>query len=136
MTPISFGVPDGQNVDVCFVKIFVATKAVDIGPIEQFESSRPDVKERDMKPWIPPPSDIKWASKNFTIISKRRQSVDSLQVAKVCPTNLISSLYLTLFRKCRRMRYQILRSQNRWKEYSLGSTLGSDSNVWLTRTAS
>ncbi|KAK0243748.1 hypothetical protein EDD85DRAFT_945078 [Armillaria nabsnona] len=81
MDPITFNVPDGQNVDVCFVKFFVAMKAVDIGPIKQFKSSHVDGKERDIKPWTPP-SDIKWASKKFTIISKHRQSVNSLQVAK------------------------------------------------------
>ncbi len=38
MDPMSFDVPNGQDVDVCFVKNFVATKAVEIGPIEQFEN--------------------------------------------------------------------------------------------------
>ncbi len=71
MNPMSFDVPDGQDIDVCFVKIIVATKAVEIGPIEQFESSPPDVKPRGAKPWTPPPSDLEWASKTITIVSKR-----------------------------------------------------------------
>ncbi|PBK84253.1 hypothetical protein ARMGADRAFT_974392 [Armillaria gallica] len=82
MDPMSFNVPADRNVDVSFIKILVATKAVDIGPIKQFESSHADGKERSIDHWTPPPSDIKWASKKFTIISKCYQNVDSLQVAK------------------------------------------------------
>ncbi|PBK84254.1 hypothetical protein ARMGADRAFT_615488 [Armillaria gallica] len=74
MNPMSFDVPDGQDVDICFLKIFVATKAVDIGPIEQYESSGPDVKQRSAVPLAPSPSDFEWASKTITIISKRSQS--------------------------------------------------------------
>ncbi len=77
MNPMSFNVPDGQDVDICFVKIIMATKAVDIGPIEQVESSRPDVKQRSAVPRTSPPSDLEWASKIITIISKRHQNVVS-----------------------------------------------------------
>ncbi|PBK63111.1 hypothetical protein ARMSODRAFT_980290 [Armillaria solidipes] len=76
MNPISFDVPHGQNVDVCFVKIIVATKAVEIGPIEQFESSPPNIKSRNALSWTTPPSDLEWASKTITIVSKRSQSAE------------------------------------------------------------
>ncbi len=55
MNPMTFNVPDGQDVDTCFHKIIVATKAVETGFIKQVESSHLDVKQQNVVPWTPPP---------------------------------------------------------------------------------
>ncbi|KAK0457436.1 caspase domain-containing protein [Desarmillaria tabescens] len=89
MNPVVFDVPDGQDSDVCFVKIIVATKAVDIGPIEQLERDSPpdDSKLRGaLTLQIPPQSDFKWNSKTITIKSNRSK-VNGL--AEVCLMNSI-----------------------------------------------
>lgn len=73
--PIAFTIPEGQDVDVCFIKILVTTKAVDIGPIKQ--SGPPPT---DTKLWggilLPAPDlDVEWASAIFTVESRHAQSV-------------------------------------------------------------
>ncbi|KAK0445813.1 caspase domain-containing protein [Armillaria borealis] len=85
MQPLTFDVPDGQDEDVCFIKIFVTTKAVDIGPIEQPESPRADGKLRSamlVPKKIATPSGLKWASKTITIVSKRNKNVISKAKSK------------------------------------------------------
>ncbi|KAK0221406.1 caspase domain-containing protein [Armillaria fumosa] len=85
MQPLVFGVPDGQDEDVCFIKIFVSTKAVDIGPIEQLETPRADGKMRSamLVPEKPvAPSGLEWASELITVISKRNKNMISKTLNK------------------------------------------------------
>ncbi|KAK0474449.1 hypothetical protein EDD18DRAFT_1116585 [Armillaria luteobubalina] len=80
MQSLVFNVPDGQDADVCFIKIFISMKAVDIGPIEQPETPCADAKMQSviLVLEIPvAPSGPKWASEIITIISKHNTSMIS-----------------------------------------------------------
>ncbi|KAK0421667.1 caspase domain-containing protein [Armillaria borealis] len=75
--PIAFSVPKGQDVDVCFIKILVTTKAVDIGPITS-DPSPTDPTSRGGSLQPAPEVDVEWASANFTVESKRARSGEVL----------------------------------------------------------
>ncbi|KAK0445831.1 caspase domain-containing protein [Armillaria borealis] len=85
MAPIIFKIPDGQDVDICYIKILVTTKAVDIQPIVQYYRAPPDVKPRGamlMPNHLVNGSDVKWASKTMTIKLKYAQSAKEDTLAK------------------------------------------------------
>ncbi len=112
MQLLVFGIPDGQDEDICFIKIFMTTKAVDIGPIRQPESPRAGGKLWStmlVPKKIVVPSGLKWALKMITIISKCNKNV--ISKAKVCPTNPMCSQNLTDFLKYR-VNHQCSRSPN------------------------
>ncbi len=113
MQSLVFDIPDGQDEDVCFIKIFVTMKAVDIGPIKQPEAPRADIKLRSamlVPKKIVAPSGLKWASKTITIVSKHNKNV--ISKAKVCPTDPMCSQNLTDILKYR-VNHQCPRSPNR-----------------------
>ncbi|PBK84250.1 hypothetical protein ARMGADRAFT_615393 [Armillaria gallica] len=74
MGPLCLDIPHGQAEDVCFIKIYVATKAVDIGTLEQLQSPGPGTKARGAKRHNLPVqlSDFEWASETIAIVTKRR----------------------------------------------------------------
>ncbi|KAK0223600.1 hypothetical protein IW262DRAFT_1458650 [Armillaria fumosa] len=72
MSPFTFTIPDGQEVDVYFFKFFVTTQPVDLGSI-----SRPSpfsaLMMRRGGNYLPSPPvlDRPWASKTITVIQRR-----------------------------------------------------------------
>ncbi|KAK0504441.1 hypothetical protein EDD18DRAFT_502339 [Armillaria luteobubalina] len=74
MRPLSFGIPAGELEDVCFIKIYVAEKAVDIRSLEQLHFSRPDTKARNATQGSLPVEhcDFQWASETIAIVTKKR----------------------------------------------------------------
>ncbi|KAK0194157.1 caspase domain-containing protein [Armillaria mellea] len=73
MSPFTFTIPDGQEVDVCFFKFFVTTQPVDLGII-----SRPSpfsaltVRQRGGNHLPSPPVlDMSWASMTIPVIQRR-----------------------------------------------------------------
>ncbi|KAK0202204.1 hypothetical protein DFS33DRAFT_1061251 [Desarmillaria ectypa] len=105
MQPLGVGVPDGQDEDICFIKFYVTTKAVDIGPIEQPEFPPADGKSRSA--WLVPietfaSSSLNWASKTITVISKRSKNQDSIRQRKMSHQSLknpscVEGYHLLLF---------------------------------------
>ncbi len=74
MTSLCPDIPHGQAEDVCFIKIYVATKVVDIGTLEQPQSPGPSTKARGAKRHNLPVqlSDFEWASETIAIVTKHR----------------------------------------------------------------
>ncbi|KAK0205134.1 caspase domain-containing protein [Desarmillaria ectypa] len=78
MNPFAFTVPDGQDVDVCFFKLFVTAKPVDLGSISQ-SSPFSDLRTRSSVSPAPSPPDLtgSWASMAIPVVQRRAQSVVS-----------------------------------------------------------
>ncbi|KAK0499960.1 hypothetical protein EDD18DRAFT_808757 [Armillaria luteobubalina] len=78
MNPFMFTVPDGQGVDVCFFKLFVTTKPVDLGSISQ---SSPFSDLRTSRGESPGKSSSdftgSWASISIPIVQRRAQPIVS-----------------------------------------------------------
>ncbi|KAK0484889.1 caspase domain-containing protein [Armillaria novae-zelandiae] len=78
MNPFTFTVPDGQDVDVCFFKLFVTAKPVDLGSISQsspFSELRTSRSESPAK--SSPDLTGSWASISIPIVQRRAQPVVS-----------------------------------------------------------
>ncbi|PBK76176.1 hypothetical protein ARMSODRAFT_1080291 [Armillaria solidipes] len=78
MSPIRFTVPDGQDVDVSFFKIFVTTQAVNLRSISQSPPFNEAIKRAAER--APPPVPKDWASRTIPVVSRRAQIVQSLSV--------------------------------------------------------
>ncbi|KAK0469386.1 caspase domain-containing protein [Desarmillaria tabescens] len=78
MNPFTFTVPDGQDVDVCFFKLFVTAKPVDLGSISQ-SSPFSDLRTRSSGSPAPSPPDLteSWASIAIPVVQRRAQPVVS-----------------------------------------------------------
>ncbi len=78
MKPFMFTVPDGQDVDVCFFKLFVTAKPVDLGSISQsspFSNLRTSRGESPAR--SPPDLTGSWASMVIPILQRRVQPIES-----------------------------------------------------------
>ncbi|KAK0469284.1 caspase domain-containing protein [Desarmillaria tabescens] len=75
MQKVEFSVPDGQDVDVCFFKIFVTTKAVDLASISQ-PSPFNEMIGRGAKR-VPPSITDDWASTTIPVVLRRTQTSKS-----------------------------------------------------------
>ncbi len=78
MNPFMFTVPDGQDVDVCFFKLFVTAKPVDLGSISQsspFSDLRTSRGESPAK--SSPDLTGSWASISIPIVQRRAQPIIS-----------------------------------------------------------
>ncbi|KAK0451584.1 hypothetical protein EV421DRAFT_1044539 [Armillaria borealis] len=78
MNPFMFTVPDGQDVDVCFFKLFVTAKPVDIGSISQsspFSDLRTSRGESPAK--SSPDLTGSWASISIPIVQRRASPIVS-----------------------------------------------------------
>ncbi|KAK0205135.1 caspase domain-containing protein [Desarmillaria ectypa] len=72
MSPFTFAVPDGQEVDVCFFKFFVTTKPADLGSISRSSPfSVSTIRRGGNHTPSPPVLDRSWASMTMPIIQKR-----------------------------------------------------------------
>ncbi|KAK0500063.1 caspase domain-containing protein [Armillaria luteobubalina] len=78
MNPFTFTVPDGQDVDVCFFKLFVTAKPVDLGSISQ-SSPFTDLRTRRGESPTPSSPDLteSWASIAIPVVQRRAPSVEA-----------------------------------------------------------
>ncbi|KAK0236403.1 caspase domain-containing protein [Armillaria nabsnona] len=78
MEPVKFLIPDGQEVDLCFFKIFVTTNAVDLGSISQLSPFTESIGRGAKRV----PQEIKddWGSRTIPIVLRRAQTLQSLSV--------------------------------------------------------
>ncbi|KAK0223701.1 caspase domain-containing protein [Armillaria fumosa] len=75
MEPVKFLIPDGQEVDLCFFKIFVTTNAVDLGSISQL-SPFTELIGRGAKR-APQAIEDDWGSRTIPIVLRRAQTFQS-----------------------------------------------------------
>ncbi|KAK0194153.1 hypothetical protein F5146DRAFT_1183776, partial [Armillaria mellea] len=80
MNPFTFTVPDGQDVDVCFFKLFVTTKPVDLGSISQ-SSPFSDLRPRHTEsPPSSPDLTESWASIAIPVVQRRAPSPSGVSI--------------------------------------------------------
>lgn len=84
MQPVEIFIPDGQEVDLCFFKIFVTTKATDLGSISQpspfSESIQRGARLKSSSEII----EDAWASRIIPIVSRRAKMFQGSSV----PSNI------------------------------------------------
>ncbi|KAG7451529.1 uncharacterized protein BT62DRAFT_991060 [Guyanagaster necrorhizus] len=84
MNPFTFTVPDGQDVDVCFFKVFVTAKPVDLGSISQSSPFSDLGTRRGESPASSSPDLTgSWASTTIPVVQRRAQSVANQPVEPV-----------------------------------------------------
>ncbi|KAK0469283.1 caspase domain-containing protein [Desarmillaria tabescens] len=94
MNPFTFTVPDGQDVDVCFFKLFATAKPVDLGSISQSSPFSDLRTSRGESPVRSPPPDLteSWASITIPVIQRRAQpKVSNISEANRHETNSTES---------------------------------------------
>ncbi|PBK76068.1 hypothetical protein ARMSODRAFT_950445 [Armillaria solidipes] len=78
MSPFTFTIPDGQEVDVCFFKFFVTTQPVDLGSIPRSSPFSALTMRRGGNPLqFPPVLDRSWASMTIPVIQRRVSPTNS-----------------------------------------------------------
>ncbi|KAK0495226.1 hypothetical protein EDD18DRAFT_266928 [Armillaria luteobubalina] len=75
MEPVQFLIPDGQEVDLCFFKIFVTKKGVDFGSISQLSPFTNSIGRGATL--VPPPVTDDWGSRTIPIVLKRAETFQS-----------------------------------------------------------
>ncbi|KAK0194258.1 caspase domain-containing protein [Armillaria mellea] len=73
MEPVKFFIPDGQEVDLCFFKIFVTTKAVDLGSISQLSPFTESIGRGARL--VPQAITDDWGSRIISIVVRRAQTL-------------------------------------------------------------
>ncbi|PBL03181.1 hypothetical protein ARMGADRAFT_1003970 [Armillaria gallica] len=72
MSPFTFTIPDGQEVDVCFFKFFVTTQPVDLRSIARSSPfSALTMRRGGNHLQFPPVLDRSWASMTIPVIQRR-----------------------------------------------------------------
>ncbi len=78
MNPFTFTVPDGQDVDVCFFKLFVTAKPVDLGSISQSSPFSDLRTRRGESPPSSPDLTESWASIAIPVVQRRARGAPSV----------------------------------------------------------
>ncbi|PBL03057.1 hypothetical protein ARMGADRAFT_573 [Armillaria gallica] len=78
MESVKFFIPDGQEVDLCFFKIFVTTNAVDLGSISQLSPFTESVGRGAKR--VPQAIKNDWASRIIPIVLRRAENFQSPSV--------------------------------------------------------
>ncbi|KAK0484890.1 caspase domain-containing protein [Armillaria novae-zelandiae] len=78
MEAVKFFIPDGQEVDLCFFKIFVTTTAVDLGSISQLSPFTPLIGRGAKR--APQAIEDDWGSRIIPIVLRRAQTFPSPSV--------------------------------------------------------